>query len=106
MSQCKCFGVFFVQPERTRDCTRYLRNLDRVSQTVSEMIAKAGGENLSFALQASEGPRVDDAVPVALEIGSVDVRWLRESAATQTLWTKREVAQHSLVKRQLFRQLS
>ena len=68
------------------------------------MVGKASREDLSFPFQAAECPGMDDAVSVALKVASVRMRRFRKSAASQTPWTKRKSAQHSLENR-LFRQL-
>ena len=58
------------------------------------MIGKSGSKDLRLAFEPAECSGMDDAIPVALEIASIGVRWFRKSAASQTLRTKRKSAQH------------
>ena len=50
-----------------RDRARDLRDLDRMSQPVPEMVGDAGREHLCLVFQAAEGAGMDDPVAIALE---------------------------------------
>jgi len=67
------FREFVVQPQHRRHRPRDLRNFQRMSQPVAEMIAKVGCEDLCFTLEPAEASRVDDAVSVPLVIVPVRV---------------------------------
>ena len=95
MGKRQRLGVFFIEPERDRNGSRDLRNLYGVREPVTEMIGKAGREDLGFPFEPPEGARVNDAVAIALEIASIRMPWFRESASMQTVWTQSKSGQHS-----------
>jgi len=69
--------------ESVAESTRELRDLERVGEPRAEVVGLSGGDDAGRALQATERPRVDEAVEVALEGvpvvgGVVTVRVARE----------------------------
>ena len=70
-----------VRAQRARHGARHLRNLERVRESIPEVIAFRVGKHLGLVLQPPEGARVHDPVAVALERGPVRVRGLRLDAA-------------------------
>ena len=68
MPQDDRLGQVLVQPDRPRDRPRDLRHLQGVGQARPVVIAFGRDEHLRLVHQAAEGLRVDDAVPVALEL--------------------------------------
>ena len=61
-------GEVVVEPERARQRPGDLRHLDRMGEPGAEMVALVMDEHLGLVGEAAEGGRVDDAVPVALEL--------------------------------------
>ena len=61
-------GEVVVEPERPGERAGDLRDFDRVGQAGAEMIALVVDEHLRLVGEAAEGGRMDDAVPVALEL--------------------------------------
>ena len=76
-------GQILVRAERARDRARDLRDLERVRESIAEVIALVSTEDLGLVLQAAEGARVQHAVAIALERGAVGVRRLRLDAAAR-----------------------
>jgi len=66
--QGKRLGQLFVQAQSAGGRAGNLRHLNGVSEAVSKMIGKIGSEDLRFIFQTPEGPRMDHAVAIALEI--------------------------------------
>jgi hypothetical protein len=66
-----------------------------MGEAVTEMIAKAGSEDLRFAFQPSKRPRVDYTVAVALKIVSIRMRGFGILPATRFPAAQFEVSQHS-----------
>ena len=64
------FGQIFVEPQRTRQCPRNLRDLQRMGQTRAVMVALRREENLHLMHQPPEGLGMDDPVAVAHKIGT------------------------------------
>jgi hypothetical protein len=81
--QSEGLDVFFVELKCNSRGAGDLRNLDGMSEAISEMIAKASGEDLSFPFQPAEGAGMDNAVAVALKVVSVRMRRLRKFASAQ-----------------------
>ena len=77
-------GQILVQAQRARDAARDLRDLDRVGQTRSEVVALVGDEDLRLVLEPAERARVDDAVAVA-RVVRPRVRRARRDRAVGTL---------------------
>jgi hypothetical protein len=69
-------GQRLVEGERRGQCARHLRDLHRVGQSRDEMVALRVEEDLRLVLEPSEGLRVDDSIPIALESGPELVRFL------------------------------
>ena len=69
-----------------------LRNLDGVRQAVAEMVGDAGRKNLHLVFEAAEGPRVNDAVAIALELVAIRVRKLGVAASAALLHWKAQSA--------------
>ena len=63
-------GEVVVEPERAGERAGDLRDLDRMGEAGAEMVALVMDEHLGLVGEAAEGGRMDDAVPVALELGS------------------------------------
>jgi hypothetical protein len=59
------------------------------------MVVKAGSEDLRLVFQPAKGPRVDNSVPVALEIVPVRMRKLRIPPALGSLDGKSKTGQHA-----------
>lgn len=60
-----------VQPEAPGDRPRDARHLDRVGETVPQMVAGRAQEDLRLVFEPPERLAVQDAVAVALELGPV-----------------------------------
>src|SRR5438067_1111192 len=67
MAESQRFGEVFVQTQNGRDRAGNLRNLDRMGQSIAEMVGEPGRENLRLGFQPPEGAGMHDAVAVALE---------------------------------------
>ena len=74
MRQRQRLGQVFVQAQRRRDGTRDLRHLNRMRQTIAEMVGKAAREDLRLIFQPAKCPRVHHAVAIALKIVAVGMR--------------------------------
>src|SRR5262249_37118015 len=72
-----------VQAQRTRDRARDLRNLERVREARPIEIAFVVHEHLRLVDETAECGRVDHAIAVALELGSVRGRVLEMAAAAR-----------------------
>ena len=59
-----------VEPERAGERAGDLAHLDGMGQPRAEMIALVIDEDLRLVLEAAEGRRMDDPVPVALELAA------------------------------------
>ncbi len=70
-------GEVLVQPERPGDGAGDLGHLEAVGQARPVVVALVVDEDLGLVLQAAEGRRVDDAVPVALKGSSQGMLGLR-----------------------------
>jgi len=68
MGESERLGEILVEPERARQRAGDLRDLDRVGEARTEMVALMIEEHLRLMGEAAEGSRVDDAVAVALEL--------------------------------------
>ena len=75
-----------VQPQRTRNRARGLRDFNRVGQARAEVVAAPVQEDLRFVLKATEGRAVNHPVAVALEARAVRV--LVFGAATPLRFTR------------------
>jgi hypothetical protein len=91
--QSEGLGEVDVEAERSGDGARDLRDFERVSEAVAEMIGITAGEYLSFRFEAAESAGMDDAVAVALKIVAVGVRRLGEAASAGVFYLDR-VAGH------------
>ena len=60
-------GEFRVEPQRSRDRARHLRDFDRMGQARAVIIALVLDEDLRLVLEAPEGRSVDDPVAIALK---------------------------------------
>ena len=67
------FHQVAVQPERRGDAPGNLRHLQRMRQAGAVQIALRDHEHLRLVLQPAEGRGVQDAVPVALELGPIGI---------------------------------
>jgi hypothetical protein len=52
-----------------------------VCQPVAEVVIETNSEDLCLAFKAAEGSRVNYAIPIALKVGPVGVRWFRIAAS-------------------------
>ena len=75
---------FRIQRQSVRNCSRYLRNFQRVRQPVPEMIGKSRGEYLRLGFQAPESPRVNDSIAVPSILATVGMRLLRVAPSART----------------------
>jgi hypothetical protein len=66
VSKGDCFGQILVETEGPRDGATDRGDLDRVGQSGTVMVSFAIEENLSLAVESSEGGAVDDPIAVAL----------------------------------------
>jgi hypothetical protein len=71
------FHQFFIQSQDAGDGARDLRDLKGMSQAIAEVVRVAAGEDLGLVFEPAEGPRVDDAVAIALEVVAIRMRRLR-----------------------------
>jgi hypothetical protein len=74
-------GKILVKSERTRDASRYLRDLKRVSHSRAVVVTRGRKEDLSFIHQAAEGLTVSYLISVALKISSQITRHHRPFSA-------------------------
>jgi hypothetical protein len=65
------FRQVLVETERSRDYARDLRDLKRMRQARSVMIARRSQKHLRFVHKSAEGLRMDYLIAVALELGAV-----------------------------------
>jgi hypothetical protein len=70
MRQGQRLGEVFVEAERPGQGPGDLAHLDRVRQSGAEVVALMVDEDLRLMLQAPERRRVDDPVPVTLELAA------------------------------------
>jgi len=90
------FGQILVQCQDGGHRARNLRHFDGVRQTVSEMVAQAGCEDLGLGFQPAEGARMHDAVAVALKRVTVGMRSFRVTPPSAAFDRKPEMAEHGL----------
>ena len=74
-------GEVLIQAQRTGDGTRQLANFDRMGEPRPVMIALVRDEDLRLVRETPKGRRVDDAVPVTLEVGPRGGAGLRQQSA-------------------------
>ena len=60
-----------IQMQSARDRAGDLRDFERVSEAVAEMIGKAGGENLSLGFETPESAGVNHAIAIASVVAAV-----------------------------------
>ncbi len=77
MYKSECLDQINIQSKLRSDGARDLRDFDRMSQAISEMIRVAAGKNLGLSFQASERTRVNNTVAVTLKVITVSMRRLR-----------------------------
>jgi len=82
MRQGERLGQVFIEPERTGDRAGDLRDFDRMGKTRAVVIPLVIDKDLGLVFQASEGSGMDDAVAVALIIGSGRARWFLNQPPT------------------------
>ena len=82
MSEGQSFRQVFVQTENGGNGPRYLRNLDRVCETVAKVVMKTGGEDLRLVFETPERPSMNDTVAVPAEIVTPRVSRLRIASPT------------------------
>jgi hypothetical protein len=87
VNQPQSFGQVIVEPKLGSDGARNLRNFERVGQAVSKMVRIAARENLRLRLKTSKSARMNDAVPVSLEVIAVGMRRLGVSASARVFYT-------------------
>ena len=68
VSECDGLGEILVQPQGARHCPRDLRDLKRMRQARSVVVADRGEKDLCLALEPPEGRAVQDAVSVPLKL--------------------------------------
>jgi hypothetical protein len=76
-------GQVCIQSKLCGNGARNLRDLDGMSEAVAEMVRVAAREDLRLCLQAAKGPRVDDAITVALEVVAVRMGGLGITASAR-----------------------
>ena len=74
MDKSEGLDQVYIESKLCADGARDLRDLQRMGQTVAEVIGKAAGEDLRFGLEPAKGPRMHDAVAVALELVAIAVQ--------------------------------
>ena len=70
VGEAQRLGQIFVQTQGAGQDTADLRDFDAVRQAGAVMIAIGRDEDLRLGAQAAEGDRMDDPVPVALELAA------------------------------------
>ncbi len=70
MAEADCFGKIFVQVQGAGDGARDLGHFEGVSEAGDEVVSERGDEDLCLVFEAAKAVAVDDAVAVALEIGT------------------------------------
>ena len=89
-----------VQPQRAGDGARHLRDLERVREPGTEMVALMRDEDLRLVLEPAERGRVDDPVAVAL-VRRALVAPLRERPAERARGQRRPGRHGRLVQRRI-----
>src|SRR5690606_36362445 len=89
MDERHAFGEILVKLQGTCKCPRDLRHLDGMRQARAEMIAVRADENLGLVLQAPESCRMDDAIAVALELGTGRAAILGKKPVARRPWIGR-----------------
>src|SRR5579883_2482774 len=95
MGERQRLGEILVELESRRGRPRDLRHLDRVGQTVAEMIGNPLGEDLGLGLQPAERARMHDPVAVALEFIAVGVQGFRITPAAALRHLKSQPGEHA-----------
>jgi hypothetical protein len=90
VSERERFGKILIEPETPRERAGDLRDLKRVRQARSEVIALRGNEHLRLVLQAPESGRMDDPVAIAPEGVTARRLLLGEQAAARAGRIRRE----------------
>ena len=88
------FNQVDVQPELSSNGPRDLGHFQRMSEAIAKMIGMPKCEDLRFIFEPAESTRMDDAVPVALEIIAIGMRRLGEAAPAGLFHAYREVSEH------------
>ncbi len=92
VAQRESLGEFFIEPQRHGHGAGDLRDFDGVGEPVTEMVRDARRKDLGFVLQPAKGPRMDDAVAIALELAAVRMRQFGISPAAASLDGKTQAA--------------
>ena len=75
------FDQIGVQVQLLGDGARDLRDLERMRQTIAEVIGEASGEYLRLIFQTAESARVDDTIAVTLVVIAIGMRRFRIAAS-------------------------
>jgi hypothetical protein len=85
VSEGEGFGEVFVDAEDAGGGAGELGDFEGVGEAIAEVIGDAGGEDLGFGFETTEGAGVDDAVAVALEVVTEGRKALWKTTAQRSL---------------------
>ena len=88
MGQGKRLGQILVQLQDVGQGAGEFGEFDGVGQAVSEVVGKTGREDLCLSFEAAKGPRMHDAVPIALK--GIAVRVVRLGVTTSAALANRK----------------
>src|ERR1700692_229824 len=94
VDQGERFSQIDVEAERRGDSARDLRNFNRVSEAIAEVVGIAARENLRFVFETAKGAGVDDAVAVALKVVAIGMGRFGEAASAGLFYLHRVGGQH------------
>ena len=94
VAQSQRLDQVFVQFERPGHGARNLRDLDGMRQAVTKMVGIGGSEHLRLVLEPAEGPRVHNAVAVALIDVAVGVSGLGKTPAATLFGRETKMRRH------------
>ena len=97
MSERDRFGQILIESKRPRDCPRNLRDLERVRQPSTVVVALRRDKYLRLVAQPPERLRVDNAVAVALKAGAVRTRLHRAQPACGAVRKGRPRLEHRVL---------
>jgi hypothetical protein len=92
VAQCQRFSELLIEIERDGHGAGNLSDLDGVGKPVMEIVRETRRKNLCFILKPAKSPRMNNAVPIALELATVRVGQLRISPASAALGWKAQAA--------------
>ena len=94
VNESQRFGEINVEAEGSGNSARDLRDFKGMGQAVAEVVGISSSEDLGLGLEATKGPRVNDAVAVTLKIVAIGMLRLSEAASAGSFDVHRVGGEH------------